>query len=399
MAEKGPKVRKEKHLDLPRGIYLRGDIYWIRYGNNGVDVRESTFGSNLQKAKELLILRKADVLSGKRPELYSENKKRTFADLCDEYTENVSKKKASYSTEKHMIPYMRQWFGHLKLHKDISKSTAELLQQLVQERERDNMPTQKAKPQTANRWVALFKNMFTYACKEKRWVNQAVLDDIRSVKMFSEAVPDVTPLTSDECLQLIKRAPAHIRIAVVIGIFTGLRRKDILNLKWSNVNFETGVISLVVSKTENTKKVKELLHISLGVNLRAFLENTQKFGDYVVSKPDGSKFVTFKDSWAKAKRAIGKPKLRLPDLRHTFASMLAMEGVPLYTISLLLGHSTMEMTKRYAHLMPHHTINETKKMDGLIKISAEDMSEMYGNVTYIDDLEIKLLKEKAAKSI
>ncbi len=399
MAIKGPKVRKEENVTLPRGIYLRGDIYWIRYGNNGKNERESTYGSNLQKAKDLLILRKADVLSGKRPEIYSDTKKRKFAELCDEYEENVSKKKKSYSTEKHMIPYLKIWFGHLKLHKDCTKATAELLQQFVQERERDNMPNQKAKPQTANRWVAMFKNMFTYACRDKKWINQAVLDDIRSVKMFSEAVPDVTPLTSDECLQLIKRAPAHIRIAIVIGIFTGLRRKDILRLKWDNINFETGVISIVVSKTETTKKNQELLHISMGVNLRAFLESTEMLGEYVVSKPDGTQFKTFKDSWAKAKQAIGKPKLRLPDLRHTFASMLAMEGVPLYTISLLLGHSTMEMTKRYAHLMPHHTIQETKKMDGLIKISTEDMKEMYGNVTYVDDLELQLQKEKAAKSI
>jgi integrase len=394
MATRGPKIRKEENAALPRGIYKRGDIYWIRYGHNGRDVRESTFGSDLKKAENLLILRKADVLAGKRPEIYIDGKKNTFADLVDRYENEVSKKKKSYSTEKHMLPYLKEWFGSLKLHKDFSKKQAELLQQLVQERERDNMPTQRAKPQTANRWVAIFKNMFTYAHDELRWINKAVLDDIRTVKMFSEAVPDVTPLTSEECIQLIKRAPAHIRIAIVIGIYTGLRRKDILNLKWSNINFDTGVISLVVSKTESTKKTKELLHISLGANLRAFLENTEQISEYVVCKPDGTQFKTFKESWAKAKAAIGKPKLRLPDLRHTFASMLAMEGVPLYTISLLLGHSTMEMTKRYAHLLPNHTIQETKKMDSIINISSEDMKEMYGNVKYIDDLELEIQKKK-----
>lgn len=384
MAERGPKVKEGKNTELPRGIFLRGGIYWIRYGNGeGKTIRESTLYADLKKAQNLLTLRKAAVLEGKLPEIHASHNGKTFNDLAKYYLENISIKKAAYVTEKYCIPIIQKWIGHMKLSK-INKKTAGLVQELVQ--------TERGKSEpTANRYVALFKNMMTVAYEEK-WINFSVLEDVRRIKMYSEVIPNIKPLTPDECVELIKKAPCHIRNALVIGIYTGLRRYDVLNLKWENVDFESGTISLLINKTINTKKVVETHYIDMGVTLRIFLENSERYGEYVVSKPDGTKFKTIKESFDKARLAIGKPHLRLHDLRHTFASILVQNGTDIYTISLMLGHSTTQMTKRYAHLLPQHFSKETKKLDGIIKFTDSDMREMNNQVIICEDMELKLQK-------
>lgn len=380
MSNRGPKVKKTENIPLPKGIYMRGDIYWIRYGNGkGQTIRESSFGTNLKKAENLLILRKADVLADRLPEIYTAaSKKRTFKDLASDYLDNVSIKKRSYCTEKYNIKILADKFGDLRLHR-IDRGTVEIIQKFVLEE-------RETKEATANRYVALFKNMMTHAF-DKKWINRSVLDDVRSAGMFSEVIPDVSPLTPEECIALIRKSPAHIRLALVIGIYTGLRRKDILKMRWSDINFETGNISVLVSKTENTST--ELLHIQMSDTLRIFLEHAERISEYVVCKEDGTPFKTIKESWDKARKAIRKPKLRLHDLRHTFASLLVMNGTDIYVISKMLGHSTVEMSRRYAHLTPSHHSKEVKKLDAIVSISPDDIDD---SQVYIDDIELRARK-------
>jgi len=364
---RGPKVKKTENVGLPRGVYLRGDIYWIRYGVGGKTARESTFGSDLKKANDLLTIRRADVLTGKLSALKTYSKKTTFRQLAEEYRDKVSIKKKSYCTEKLNINIMIGWLGHLKLYL-VNQETVEMLQKLV-------LSEREVKEATANRYVATFKHIMTWGY-EKDWINRDVLLEVRKQKMYSEVVPEVVPLTSAECIELVKKAPASIRNAILIGLFTGLRRKDILNMKWENINFDTDTITVIPAKTETTVKEVKPLHFHLGLTLRIFLENTERNGEYIVAKPDGNKFKTIKESWEKARKSIGKDKLRLPDLRHTFASLLVQNGTDIYTISHILGHSSVHMSRRYAHLLPTHHSKETKKLDGIIGFTAEDIAEM-----------------------
>jgi integrase len=79
------------------------------------------------------------------------------------------------------------------------------------------------------------------------------------------------------------------------------------------------------------------------------------------SKPDNFVFTnpttrtayhSYDTAWMKARDAAGLPKVRMHDLRHTFASLLINKGVSLYEVQTLLGHSSLQMTQRYAHLAP-----------------------------------------------
>lgn len=382
---RGARVTKAENIALPKGIYMRGEYYWIRYGSgNGKTIRESSYCTDLKKAQNLLILRKADVLADKLPEIHSGSKKRSFGDLAKEYKDKVSVKKKSHYTEWCNIKVMLDFLTEAKLYK-MNKDTVETI--------RDEIKKRGVKKSTINRYVATFKDMMTYAYEQK-WINFSVLEDVRRLPMYPEIVPEVIPLTAEECKSLLEKAPEPIRLAIIIALYTGLRRKDILDMKWNNINFETGVISIIVAKTETTKKKVEHLRIHMSDTLRLFLENAERVSEYVVTQPNGKKYKTFKDSWERARKSINKPKLRLHDLRHTFASMLAMNGVDIYTISLMLDHSTIEMTKRYAHLAPDHKSRETKRLDTVMSFTPGQF-DYDSNVVEIMDIEL-MAKQKAA---
>ncbi|MNV98593.1 Tyrosine recombinase XerC [compost metagenome] len=78
--------------------------------------------------------------------------------------------------------------------------------------------------------------------------------------------------------------------------------------------------------------------------------------------PLGASDSQVRDSWAEARKICGLEHVRWHDLRHTCASWLVMAGVPLHTVSEVLGHSSMAMTRRYAHLSPEHLSDAIKKI-------------------------------------
>lgn len=78
--------------------------------------------------------------------------------------------------------------------------------------------------------------------------------------------------------------------------------------------------------------------------------------------PLGASDDQVRDSWAQAREACGLQHVRCHDLRHTCASWLVQAGVPLHTVSEILGHSSMAMTRRYAHLSPEHLLEAIRKL-------------------------------------
>lgn len=130
---------------------------------------------------------------------------------------------------------------------------------------------------------------------------------------------------------------------------TGTRKSEMFALQWSDVDFNAKTVRLVGSKNaKNGKSAK-----SRYVPMNGALE--ELFG---MLKQGGAKEKVFRydhnlhHRFTHALRCAGLPHYRVHDLRHTFCSHLAMRGIPLYTIARLVGHSTVEMTQRYAHLAP-----------------------------------------------
>ncbi len=138
----------------------------------------------------------------------------------------------------------------------------------------------------------------------------------------------------------------HITPAVLITMNTGLRRGELLSLTWDGVDFRNKNITIEggSSKSGHTR------HIPLNDEAVTVLKQWKK------QCPDKSRVfpinTSFKTAWAQLLKRAGVIKFRWHDLRHHFASRLVQAGVPLNTVRELLGHGSLAMTLRYAHLAP-----------------------------------------------
>jgi integrase len=142
-----------------------------------------------------------------------------------------------------------------------------------------------------------------------------------------------------------------------LALFTGMRRGEMFKLKWNDIDFQRGFISIRNPKGGVSQK------IPLNEQARHVLENHPKtevtrnnkkeISEYVFLRPDGEPFTDIRRRINPIKEAAGLPADFRPlhGLRHTYASMLASSGkVDLYTLQKLLTHKSPIMTQRYAHL-------------------------------------------------
>ena len=132
-------------------------------------------------------------------------------------------------------------------------------------------------------------------------------------------------------------------------LFSGKRRSEVLKLKWSDVDLDNGFITLRGTKNRETQ------YIPLNETCREIIQRAAelKISEYVFPSTAGSYYWTFTDSWKFIRKKADLKNFRCHDLRHTYASWLASSGkVDLYTLQNLLGHKTISMTQRYAHLFP-----------------------------------------------
>ncbi|MFA5866867.1 MAG: site-specific integrase [Actinomycetota bacterium] len=134
-----------------------------------------------------------------------------------------------------------------------------------------------------------------------------------------------------------------LKPAVIVSLNTGLRRGELLNLKWSDIDSDRAMLTVRGSGA----KSGQTRHVPLNTEALGALEDWRPYskGSFVF---DGD----MRTAWRGALRAAGIKDFRWHDMRHHFASRLVMAGVDLNTVRELLGHGDIKMTLRYAHLSP-----------------------------------------------
>lgn len=337
---------------MAKGIYKRGNIYWIRYaGLDGKIVYESSGSQRFKDAEALLIQRKQAIKEGKQPEI-KRIANHTFNELTAEYIKWAERQRC-FKSKIHLINQLSQTFGTLPLR----RFNTMLLEQYQTER------TQKGnKPATVNRLIATLKHMFTKAV-EWDMVEEETLKRIRRVKLLPENNRRLRYLSKEECQRLIDNCNGNTKPIVITALNTGMRKGEILSLKWDNVDLKHGFILLDITKNGERREIpinETLRGVLQGIPRR--LDVPYVFYDNTTGKP----YKDIKRSFNTALRRAGIKDFHFHDLRHTFASHLVMAGVDITTVKELLGHKSLTMTLRYAHLAPSHKVKAVDILDNTI---------------------------------
>jgi integrase len=188
---------------------------------------------------------------------------------------------------------------------------------------------------------------------------------MRKVTKPSESRGRVRFLSDEErkcLLNACKESPnPHLHIVVVLALSTGMRQAEIMNLKWADVDLQKGRI--ILHETKNGERrvvhIKGLaLQLLEGLDRKRRIDTPMLFPGREPRKPIDLRF-----PWERALKASRIENFRFHDLRHSAASYLAMNGASLAEIAEVLGHKTLAMVKRYAHLSETHTAGVVASMN------------------------------------
>ncbi len=274
--------------------------------------------------------------------------KTTFNELCDRYWKLDGKHKRMKGRS-HIIEIWKKWFGNLPV--------KELNQQKVEKFLAERMEEKALSPATRNRHLAHLSSIFN---KGKEW--GLITDNpAQGIKPLRENGARTRFLDKEEIQLLLNASSERFRPTLITALHSGMRRGEILNLKWSDVDFKNGIITVQESKSGKKRMIP--MDNTLCGTLSVLPTRFQR--GYVFPSPikEGKPLYDFKRQFRNAVKKAGITDFRFHDCRHTFASHLVMSGVDLMTVRELLGHATLTMTMRYAHLAPDHRSRAIKTLD------------------------------------
>ncbi len=338
---------------MAKGIYKRGNVYWIRYaGLDGRIIRESSGNTRFKDAETLLIQRKQAIKEGKQPEI-KRIANYTFNELAEKYLSWINGRQKSAKIKGYIIGQLLNTFGSLPLRRFNTLTVEQLQTDLI---------NRGLKNSSCNKVLNILKHMFTKAV-DWEMVESDVLKRIRKVKLLQDDSKRLRFLSKEECQTLINTCQGNTKPIVITALNTGMRKGEILDLKWDNLDLKHGFILLDITKNGERREIPindTLRGVLQGITRR--LDIPYVFYDSITGKP----FQDVKRSFNTALRKTGIRDFHFHDLRHTFASHLVMAGIDITTVKELLGHKTLTMTLRYSHLAPSHKVKAVDILDAAI---------------------------------
>ena len=285
---------------------IKGGNWYIDYFYNGRRVRQM-IGPSKKLAQAVLNKRLSEVAENKHLDV-KKDRKIKFKDFAHTYLETHAKpNKRSWQTSdakylKNLIPC----FGESYLY----EITPEIVERYKAQRK------EKVSVASVNRDLALLKCMFNKAIA---W-GYASDNPVRKVKLYKENNWRTRYLEKEEIDKLLAASPFMLRAILILALNTGMRKSEIQNLKWNDVNYERGYITLF--QTKNGEK----RFIPINRAVRETLVSIRKHPEsaYIFCGKDGFPY-NFRKSFETALKKSGIKDFRFHDCRHSFASHLVME--------------------------------------------------------------------------
>jgi site-specific recombinase XerD len=327
----------------------RSGVWWIDYRDgNGKRHREkigrrpeamAAYSRRLQEVADGKYVAPGSRLSTFRPLALAalEHKKLHIAPL-------------SYESDAQRLNVLLPMIGSVS----IEQLSAERLEEVFAELKRGGLSGS-----TVNRYRSLVSSIFSFALR-RRLVRA---NPCQGVKRYKESDGRIRYLREEEETSLRRILRLHFEDRepeLDLALYTGMRRGEQFGLKWEDVDLDANIL-MVRGKTGRRP-------IVVNSHARRAIEKLEKLhgrkSPFVC--PD-TKSETQRDHrrwFEQACRLAGIQNFRWHDIRHTFASRLVMNGAQIRTVQELLGHKSILMTMRYAHLSPDHRAAEAEKIGG-----------------------------------
>lgn len=195
--------------------------------------------------------------------------------------------------------------------------------------------------------------------------------DVPVMKLENPNNRRVRYLTDDEESRIMAELPGRLRPLAIVAIHTGMRKGELLNLMWGDIDFMSGTINVREAKSGEGRRLPmnsvaraalSRLRDERRGRLRARVVNRSEASGFVFTAPEGGFLHDLNRDWYPALKRAEIENLHFHDLRHTFASRYMMRGGDLYSLQILLGHKTAAMVQRYAHLSHAHLQAEVERL-------------------------------------
>ena len=331
------------------GVYKRNGIWYVRYRSpvTGKVVRKSTGVANKKlalaiDAENVAKIAKKQFLGIVEPEDV------LFDNLCDRFIRFIEKRRQPETVRRNRnsIKNLKKLFSG----KFVLVITPQDIEKFV-----DMRLEQGVSFRTVNIDLTTLHFMYTKAIE---W-NCAVRNPVDQIRKLKVDPRPMEILTIEDERRLMDECAEYTKPIVQMALYTGMRKGEVLDLKWSEVKWETKMIRVRGTKVHKTR------FVPINGTLLQFLTSLgPKTGDkYIFAKEDGKRYGDVKKGFKAACRRAGIPNFRFHDLRDTFATRFIVAGGRLVALKMILGHSDIRVTMRYIYLSETCLMEDMKKMD------------------------------------
>lgn len=221
---------------------------------------------------------------------------------------------------------------------------------------------------TVNRYLAVMRLIWNWGkaagwiAPDRTWPTSLLLTEPKGRNRFLSA-PELNTLLK------VAESSTVMRAAILVSVATGLRRGELLRLKWADIDIKESAATIHETKNKTPRRVHLTAQAVLALKTLWPDGKAPAPAANVFLLPDGKPFEAYhlEGRWRYIRKAAKLEDFRWHDLRHTCASYLAQNGATLLEIGSVLGHKTPAMTQRYSHLVPaaplkaHAGLNERLK--------------------------------------
>ncbi len=311
------------------GVRMDGQVKWATFRTKG-------------EAKKWAAQLETSIDEGKHFETV-ESRKKTVRDLMERYRREIIPQKKDQRNPERGARFWTEQLGDVKLHRLRRAAIDKVLTELAERRS----------PATVNRYLAVLRHACGIAESKWQWMARNPIG-----RNFARQEPRgrVRYLNEYERPRFLRACldsdHPEIYPIVLLAMTTGARRGEIMGLSWRNVDLQAK--RAILEDTKNSER-RTLALVPQVIDELKKLRKLRRLGnDLVFGHPDSQTAFRFNRAFANALQEAGIEDFRFHDLRHTAASYLAMNGATLAEIAAILGHKTLAMVQRYAHLSDEH---------------------------------------------